>query len=1091
MKRLLLVLSVATLSQLPTFAQDQKEPWLNPNITRVNTEKPRASFFAFESADKAAKGDKAASDRYLSLEGKWRFNFSLNHNEAPADFFSPKFDDSQWIDFPVPGLFEIEGFGDKIYKNVGYSWDTQFDSNPPYVEERNNYTGSYRKLVTIPAVWKGQDIYLHVGSATSNLQVWVNGKEVGYSEDSKMEAEFNLTKYLIPGKENLIAMRVMRWCDGSYLEDQDFWRFTGIAREVYLYARPKAHIQDIFIHQDLVNNYKDGQLTVDITAPTAKGYTVEATLADPAGGRVNGGSATTILGAAKSASQTSSGSVAGGSSASISLTVPAVKAWSAEIPNLYTLTLTLKDKKGNALETIRQRVGFRNIKIEGGQVLVNGQPILIKGADRHELDPDGGYVVSVERMIEDIRIMKQLNMNAVRTCHYSDDPRWYDLCDQYGLYVVAETNIESHGMGYGDRTLAKNPIYHKAHVERNQHNVQVQKNHPSIIFWSLGNEAGYGKNFEDAYDAVKAIDQSRPVQYEQAGQNGKTDIFCPMYYDYRNCERYSQGDNPRPLIQCEYAHAMGNSMGGFAEYWRLIRKYPKYQGGFIWDFVDQGMRSTSRVTGKEIMAYGGDFGRYPASDHNFNCNGVIAADRSLHPHAYEVQYYYQDLWVSVPEGKTLLDGEVELYNESFFRTTDDVEAVATLLTYDGTTLKEIPNDHPIPVQLAPQQRQRFQIPTQLLDALKKITSESQWAAVNVQFRLKADRGLLKKGEVIAKAQFELKDYPYQKVEDILAAATPAVDATAKKSAKAAKGSVAGGASASTPAVQEDDAKAWLTLSAAGTSVTWNKWTGNIDYFDINGKPVLEDRKSVEPSFWRAPTDNDYGAGMQRTFAKWRNPHWSKTAMECTQLDNQSKQVRVSYECKDLEAKLHMTYILTPKGELIVTEALDVPDHADWQMYAMGMTWRLNKDYSSVRYIGRGPVENYCDRKDNAFKGIYGGPVSQQYWNGYVRPQESGNHTDILWWRMEAADHPDIYFEACGPMEVSALPYEIEDLDDGPRKDAHQSHSGDLVARDYTVLQLRAFQMGIGCVNSWGAWPQQQFVPQYKNHTFTYIVKAAK
>ncbi len=1060
MKQFFLVLFVALLPQLTLHAQDQKEPWLNPNITRVNTEKPHASFFAYENADKALKNNKSASERYLSLEGKWRFQFSLNHNEAPADFFSLKYDDSQWKDFPVPGLFEIEGYGDKIYKNVGYSWDTQFNSNPPYVEERNNYTGSYRKMVSIPATWKGQDIYLHVGSATSNLQVWVNGKEVGYSEDSKMEAEFNLTKFLTPGKENLIAMRVMRWCDGSYLEDQDFWRFTGIAREVYLYARPKAHIQDIFVHQDLVNGYKDGQLSVDITAPTAKGYTVDLALTDPAG-RPAGNTSVSV----------------GNGTAIAAITVSNAKAWSAEIPNLYTLTLTLKDKKGNVIEATTQRVGFRNIKIEGGQLLVNGQPILIKGADRHELDPDGGYIVSVERMIQDIKIMKQLNMNAVRTCHYSDDPRWYDLCDQYGLYVVAETNIESHGMGYGDRTLAKNPIFHKAHVERNQHNVQVQKNHPSVIFWSLGNEAGYGKNFEDAYDAVKAIDQSRPVQYEQAGQNGKTDIFCPMYYDYRGCERYSQGDNPRPLIQCEYAHAMGNSMGGFGEYWRIIRKYPKYQGGFIWDFVDQGMRSKSRVTGKEIMAYGGDFGRYPASDHNFNCNGVIAADRRLHPHAYEVQYHYQDIWATVPEGKTLLDGEVELYNEYFFRSLDDVEAYVVAKVYDGQQLRSESYDIPYDFNLAPQQRKHFTIPAHMLSQLKEFVSGYQWAAIDVNFVLKADRGLLKKGEVIAKAQFELKPYSFPDVNAVMTAAkpAPAVDKKGKALAQQPE------------AVQKDEAKAWLTLSANGTSVTWNKWTGNIDYFDVNGKPVLEDRKSVEPSFWRAPTDNDYGAGMQNSFSAWRNPRWNKTSMECTELDNQSKSVIVAYHCDAVDADLIMTYVLTPKGELIVTENLKTGDHQGWQMYAMGMTWRLNKSYETVRYFGRGPVENYCDRKDNAFKGIYGGEVSKQYWDGYVRPQESGNHCDVIWWRMESQAAPSIYFKACGPMEVSAMPYEISDLDDGPRKDAHQSHSGDLVARDYTVVQLRAFQMGLGCVNSWGAWPQDRFIPKYKNHSFTYIV----
>ena len=1061
MKRQLLAAALMALALAPAQAQDQKEPWLNPNTTRVNTEMPRASFFAYESADKAAKGSKAASDRYLSLEGKWRFNFSLNHNEAPANFFLPTFDDSKWVDFPVPGLFEIEGYGDKIYKNVGYSWDTQFNSNPPLVEERNNYTGSYRKQLTIPAAWKGQDIYLHVGSATSNLQVWVNGKEVGYSEDSKMEAEFNLTKYLVPGKENLIAMRVMRWCDGSYLEDQDFWRFTGIAREVYLYARPKAHIQDFFVLQDLVNGYKDGQLSVFITAPAAKGCTVDLALTSPSGQPAGNASASIVSGTSNA-----------------NLTVPSVKAWSAELPNLYTLTLTLKDKKGNALEVIRQKVGFRNIKIEGGQLLVNGKAILIKGADRHELDPDGGYIVSVERMIEDIRIMKQLNMNAVRTCHYSDDPRWYDLCDQYGIYVVAETNIESHGMGYGDRTLAKNPIYHKAHVERNLHNVQVQKNHPSVIIWSLGNEAGYGKNFEDAYDAIKAIDKTRPVQYEQAHQNGKTDIFCPMYYDYKGCERYSQGDNPRPLIQCEYAHAMGNSIGGFAKYWELVRKYPKYQGGFIWDFVDQGMRSKSRVTGKEIMAYGGDFGRYPATDHNFNCNGVIAADRSLHPHAYEVQYYYQDLWVTVPEGKTLLDGEVEAYNESFFRGTDDIEAVALIQSYRNGHMDEQEYTLPFPIKLAPQQRQKLTIPTQMLSELKNYISGSQWAAVSVFFRLKADRGLQKKGETVAKAQFELQPYAFPKVEDVLAKATPApvVDKKGKPVAQP-------------EAVQKDEAKAWLTLSAAGTSVTWNKWTGNIDYFDVNGKAVLEDRKSVEPSFWRAPTDNDYGAQLQNKLGAWKYARWDKKSMDCTQLDNQSKQVVVKYHSDGVDADLTMTYILTPKGQLIVTEALDVNEEAERkpQMMAMGMTWRLNKAYSNVRYIGRGPVENYCDRKDNAFIGIYGGEVNKQYWNKYVRPQESGNHCDVTWWRMEAADRPNICFNACGPMEVSALPYEMDDLDDGPRKDAHQSHSGDLVERDYTVVQVRAFQMGLGCVNSWGAWPQDQFVPKYEDHTFTYIV----
>ena len=584
-----LFLSLALFTTAQSYAAVVPE-WKDPAVNQINREARRAAFFAFENADLAKVNDKSKSARYMSMEGKWRFNFVKDHNLAPKDFFSLKFDDSQWVDFPVPGLFEIEGYGDKIYKNVGYSWGTTFDSKPPYIDETNNYTGSYRREFDLPADWNGQDVYFHVGSATSNLSVWVNGKYVGYSEDSKVAAEFNITKYLNKGK-NLIAMQVMRWCDGSYLEDQDFWRFTGIAREVYLYARPKMHIEDITITQDYFNG--EGQLNVDVKAP--KGTTVEQSLTDANGKEVS---------------------------------VADVKPWSAEVPTLYNLLITLK-KGDKVLEVIKQRVGFRHIEIKNAQLLINGQPILIKGADRHELDPDKGYIVSMERMIQDIKIMKQLNINAVRTCHYPDDPRWYDLCDEYGIYLTAESNLESHGMGYGEKTLAKNKDFELAHLERQYGNVHSFKNHPSIIVWSLGNEAGYGPNFEKAYDWVKATDKTRPCQFEQAGQNGKTDIFCPMYYGYEGCEAYSKNDNPRPLIQCEYAHAMGNSMGGFKEYWDLVRKYPKYQGGYIWDFVDQGMRDKSPITGRTIFTYGGDYVKYPASDYNFNCNGIIAPDRRL------------------------------------------------------------------------------------------------------------------------------------------------------------------------------------------------------------------------------------------------------------------------------------------------------------------------------------------------------------------------------------------------------------------------------------------------------------------------------
>ena len=553
-------LCLALLSVGNGVAAQNESRWHNVDINQQNREPRRAAFFAFETLDKAQSFDKRKSANYLSMEGMWKFNFVKDHNKRPANFFAANYDDSEWKDFPVPGLFELNGYGDATYKNVGYAWATQFDPNSPYISELNNYTGSYRRTFELPKDWKGKDVYFHVGSATSNLTLWVNGKYVGYSEDSKVAAEFNISKYLKPGK-NLIAMQVMRWCDGSYFEDQDFWRFTGIAREVYLYARPKLHAADIRLDAGLMNNYRDGILNYQIALKGGK-TDVTVALCDKDGKQI--ASATGAQGVIK---------------------VPKVKAWTAETPYLYKVYISLKNKQGVA-EVIPQKVGFRNVEIKNAQLLVNGKPVLIKGANRHEIDPDGGYVVSVERMIQDIRIMKQLNINAVRTCHYPDDPRWYELCDEYGLYLTAEANLESHGMGYEEKSLAKFPEYLQTHIERNEGNVKSFINHPSIIVWSLGNECGYGINFEKTYDWVKALDKTRPVQYERGGYDSKTDIYCPMYIDYEESEKYCKSDGVKPYIQCEYAHAMGNSEGGFKEYWDLIRKYPKYQGGYIWDFVD-------------------------------------------------------------------------------------------------------------------------------------------------------------------------------------------------------------------------------------------------------------------------------------------------------------------------------------------------------------------------------------------------------------------------------------------------------------------------------------------------------------------------
>lgn len=1033
-----LMFSCACLAVLSAEAQKDKPWWLDPEVNEVNTMAPRAAFFAYETENLAKADQKARSERYLSLEGKWKFNFSKDHDKAPRDFYSLKYDDSQWTDFPVPGILELNGYGDAIYSNNGYPWRTQFRPEPPFVEERNNYTGSYRKMVTVPADWKGERIYLHVGSATSNLMVWVNGKFVGYSEDSKVSAEFDLTKYLTPGKENLIAMQVMRWCDGSYLEDQDFWGFTGIAREVYLYARPQAHIADLFITPDLVNNYQDGTLEVKLNAVGAKGETVMFSLKDKEGKEV--------------AAQTAK--VGGNGEVKVNFDIKNPLKWTAETPNLYTLYTTLMDGKQVA-EVVPQRVGFRKVEIKNAQVLVNGQPVLFKGANRHELDPVTGYVVSMDRMLEDIRVMKELNINAVRTCHYPNDPRWYELCDIYGIYMVAEANIESHGMGYGDKTLAKEPTYEKAHLERNESNIKIYKNHPSIIFWSVGNEAGYGPNFEKAYDLVKAYDPSRPCQYEQAGQNGKTDIFCPMYYDYGGCDKYSQGDNPRPLIQCEYAHAMGNSMGGFKEYWDMVRKYPKYQGGFIWDFVDQGLRVKNKQ-GKTIYAYGGDFGRYPTSDHNFNCNGIINPDRKPNPHANEVRYYYQNIWATA---KDLKAGEVEVYNENFFKSLDDVELQWTLES-EGKVLANGRNALDIPAQ---QKR------VVKLDGYSLPADVKGEVVLNLDFVLKKAEPMLDAGYAVAREQFVVNPYTFPTMESVLAVTSGKYD---------------------TRKVEKEEKVAWVTLSAGNTSVTFNHWNGWIDYLDVDGKPMLEEGYAITPDFWRAPTDNDYGAGTQRKLHAWKNPEMKMKSFKVVENEGKAeKGVEVVYDMPSVEATLTMTYTLTPAGELVVNEAMTVNKDAKHKPELMryGMQLVMPKAYNMLTYYGKGPGENYIDRNNGDRLGVYDAKVADQYW-GYVRPQESGNKTEVRYWQVKDENGKGLEFYSFAPMECSTLNYLASDLDDGWDKNAHQSHSGDLTPRDFSVVKLAARQRGLACVNSWGAIPLEQYRMPYQDYSFTYVIR---
>ena len=1027
-------LCLAMLSMSSGALAQSESRWQNVNINQQNREPRRANFFAFESLDKAQSFDKKKSANYLSMEGMWKFNFVKDHNKRPANFFALKYDDSQWKDFPVPGLFELNGYGDATYKNIGYAWATQFDPNPPYISELNNYTGSYRRTFELPKDWKGKDVYFHVGSATSNLTLWVNGKYVGYSEDSKVAAEFNISKYLKPGK-NLIAMQVMRWCDGSYFEDQDFWRFTGIAREVYLYARPKLHAADIRLNAALENNYQDGVLNYKVSLKGGK-TDVAITLCDKDGKQI--AQATGAQGVIK---------------------VPKVNAWTAETPYLYKAYITLKNKQG-AAEVIPQKVGFRNVEIKNAQLLVNGQPVLVKGADRHEMDPDGGYVVSLERMIQDIKIMKQLNINAVRTSHYPCDPRWYDLCDEYGIYITAEANLESHGMGYEEKSLAKFPEYIVPHIERNEGNVKPLINHPSVIVWSLGNECGYGVNFEKAYDWVKACDPTRPAQYERGGYDSKTDIYCPMYIGYEESERYCKGNGTKPYIQCEYAHAMGNSEGGFKEYWDLIRKYPKYQGGYIWDFVDQGLRDKSPITGKEIFTYGGDYGRYPASDYNFNCNGIIAPNRRLNPHAYEIQYVLQNVWIKDFDAE---NGSFNVYNENFFKNIDDLSLTATLFA-NGVKLTTVAI--PDTKGIAPQATKLVKSEA-LKSAIEKAEAEHATEEITINFAFASDgsQPLVDKGQVMARQQIVLNGYEFDKV-----------DAPANTGSK----------------IEVEETNSYVKVSAERMSVTIGKKTGMIDYLDVDGEPMLKFRESMTPEFWRAPTDNDYGASLQKKMRVWKNPQMNLKSFDKSE-SKDSVVLTANFEMPEVKAELMLRYRINAAGEVAVTEKMTTDKEAKIaDLFRYGMQLQMPASFSKLEYYGRGPEENYIDRHSSSFIGKYEANVKDEYYP-YVRPQESGNHTDIRYFSIfNPTTGKGITFEGYAPMECSAIPYLVEDLDAGIEKEhAWGQHSGDLVEKGLVQLHIQQRQFGLGCIDSWGASPMEKYRMHYQDRCFSFVIKAKK
>lgn len=1044
--RMTLALALALLAASPAAAQKRKAAaaaptfteWHDLTVNDINRLPLHTDFFAFRPGEVDPKtfspiSSKTASANYLSLEGEWKFNFAQDADQRPTDFYSEGLDDSGWGTMPVPGMWELNGYGDPEYVNIGFAWRGHFDGQAPSVPTRENHVGSYRRRVTIPADWDGRQVICHLGSVTSCVYLYVNGKFAGYAEDSKVAAEFDITSLVRKG-DNLIAFQVFRWSDGSWSEDQDFWRLSGVARECYLMARDKqAHFDDIRLTAALTADLADGNL--HIWAKQKVGTPVTFRLFDPDG----------VFVAERTFDTEWRGYV------DLDMQVYNVRQWTAETPQLYTLVCS------TPAEQTAVRVGFRNVGVSDGQLRVNGQPLIIKGVNRHEMDPDGGYVVSLERMEDDLRIMKRLNVNAIRTCHYPDDPRFYDLCDAYGFYVVAEANQEGHGFGYGADSRAKAADFALPILQRNQHNVSLLRNHPSVIVWSLGNETAMSDNFLKAYQWIRETDPTRPIQFEQAGKGDGTDIFCPMYMSVADCKAYAADPSAaKPLILCEYNHTMGNSGGNLADYWDLVRKYPTFQGGFDWDFADQALHRhpakpmsvrPSALSPDEMRkieyTYGGDYNAHDPSDNNFNCNGVVGPDRQLNPHAYELAYQYQDIWATLVS-HSASGAVIEVRNERFFTDLSDVEMAWTLLVDGEEQARGVAGD----VNAGPQGT------TTVIIDFGKATGEGE-ALLNVDFRLRKGKPLMEKGQTVAQAQLSLGGHY----------SAPATTGKAAKPRAETKGGV--------------------TLTAGPAKAAIDPATGLVSLYVCGTDTFIADGATIKPNFWRAPTDNDMGAGLHKLLKAWRATPLELTALTAS-ADRKAgtASAKAEFRLTAIGAALTLTYTLDSRdGSLSIGQTLtpDASSATPNLMFRYGIAIELPKVMDVSTFYGRGPVENYVDRRACMRLGIYRLTAAEQFFP-YIRPQETGTKSDIRWWRQTRDDGRGLLVTSDAPFFASAIGFDQAALDDGDEKG--QSHASGLAPSRFTNLYVDAEHTGVGGTDSWGAWPLEQYRVRYGAKTMT-------
>ncbi|MEO5681669.1 MAG: glycoside hydrolase family 2 TIM barrel-domain containing protein [Chitinophagaceae bacterium] len=1017
--------------------QAQQNDWENPAFFELNKEKPHAGFMLFSNKEDVVADNYDKSPFYKSLNGVWKFSYTDKYADRPLDFFKTDLDDSKWHDLPVPSNWELKGFGTPIYTNIVYP----FPKNPPFVGA-DNPVGTYRRQFTVPDNWDGRTVMLHFGSITGCAFIYVNGEKVGMTKASKSPAEFNLTSYLKKGN-NSLAVQVFRWHDGSYLEDQDFFRISGIERDVFLYALPALSVWDFFLKADLDAQYKNGMFSADIDLRKFNNS-------------VQGGNLLVEI-------QDKAGKIIFTQQQKISPVADSIQTihykglvkdplkWSAEAPNLYYCIITLKDKQGAILSLTGAAVGFRKVEIKNAQLFVNGMAVYVHGVNRHEHDDTGGHVPNKELMIKDLSLMKQHNINSVRTSHYPNDPLWMKLCDEYGMYLVDEANIEIHGMGaslqgWFDTTVhpAYLPLWAPAHMDRIRRLVERDKNHASVIIWSMGNECGNGKVFHDAYLWMKERDKSRPVQFEQAGEDWNTDIVCPMYPGMGSMKNYAASNKQRPYIMCEYSHAMGNSNGNFQEYWDIIMSDKKMQGGFIWDWVDQGIK-TKTADGRVFWAYGGDLGGYALqNDENFCANGLIAADRSIHPGLHEVKKVYQDILF---KAKDLAAGVITVQNLFNFTNLDQYQ-----FTWEIYRNGEKVKDGKFALSLAPHQQKDITIPLPLFKS-----AEGSEYYVNIFAVTINATALVPAGHEIAREQFK-----------------QAGDYFARSRVSDTK-------------LQVNKENTRLSFTAGNVKGEFDLRQGRwLRYNSNNERGVLS--QFPEPYFWRAPTDNDFGNSMQERLGIWRTAHVNRVVKNVTVSDQTAEglAIKVQYELTGINVPYTIEYFIMNNGAVRVTAAIDMAGRDLPELPRFGMRMELPAQYAHLNYYGRGPWENYNDRNTASFVGLYSDTVKNQFTWNYIRPQEAGYKTDTRWLTLVDDNGKGMMVEGLQPICFSATNNMSEDLDPGLTK--KQQHPTDIKPGKNIYLQVDLKQRGLGGDNSWGALPHDAYRLMDKKYTYSYIIK---